>query len=239
LYPKIPTHVLENELFYNRNNDYAKLFGVERMNYLHMEDFVCNIHARAELNRYQFHHRIDDDSLFERVIDYNLFEKLLENDSPMGTSHLWSNINQNLIDVRENLFDFYINFLKQNNITPLSTRLKEAVRNKSEKDFHLLPWSSGNCNLYNQNYFLNDSRWFKWIDLVNEYAGTYKHRWGDQEIIGLYTYTFFENPIVDFNLVEKGIYQARNNKAKTVLIENNTKRVNIIRKLINRIIVRS
>jgi len=236
--PSVPKHISEKELFYYRDNNYAKLFGRGRMNYLHMEDFVCNIHARTELLNYQFHHRIDDDSLFCKEINYNLFEKLLDKNSPMGTSHLWSNINQNIYDVREELFDFYMTYIKHNNIVPKYNELKNAVLNHDEKGFHLLPWSSGNCNIYNQNYFLNDSRWNHWINSVNEFGGTYKHRWGDQEIIGLYTYTFFENSIVNLRLDENGIYQSQNRKAKMIIDNTNPNKINRIFNLIKSKIIK-
>jgi len=222
LIPRVPKHISEKELFYYRDNNYAKLFGRGRMNYLHMEDFVCNIHARKELLNYQFHHRIDDDSLFCKEINYNLFEKLLDKNSPMGTSHLWSNINQNIYDVREELFDFYLSYIKHNNIVPKYNELKNAVLNHNEEEFHKLPWTSGNCNIYNHNFFLNDDRWLEWIRKVNEFGGTYKHRWGDQEVVGLYAYTYFKNPVLNFDLVNKGFYKPQNSKASMVIEKKET-----------------
>ena len=48
--------------------------------------------------------------------------------------------------------------------------------------------------------------WLEWIKEINYNGFIYKHRWGDQEIIGLYYYMTRENNPVDFKLKEKGLY---------------------------------
>ena len=38
--------------------------------------------------------------------------------------------------------------------------------------------------------------------LVNKFGGGYKYRWVDIEVIGLFTYMYLDNPLVDFKLKE-------------------------------------
>ena len=82
---EIPSHIEENELFYNRK--YLKYvrnsFSKKRTGYLHMEHFVINITSFgakgslvSDLNKYDKLMRIDDDSYFKSEIDFDLFDVL-------------------------------------------------------------------------------------------------------------------------------------------------------------------
>lgn len=61
-----------------------------------------------------------------------------------------------------------------------------------------------------------DARWLDFADEINRYAGAYRHRWGDEELVSLYAYTHFERPIADLGLVESGPFRPRVAHALTV-----------------------
>ena len=62
----IPLKIPEEELFYNRKHlTYVRQnFDEHRIGFLHMCNFVSNIHKHEELKQYDYIMRIDDDSLF-------------------------------------------------------------------------------------------------------------------------------------------------------------------------------
>ena len=85
------------------------------------------------------------------------------------------------------------------------------MRNDStgqETKMHTLKWTCGNLNIYNMK-MLVDAGLDDWLNEVNEYGGTYKHRWGDLEVLGLFGYTKFENSVKDLHLREKNLYEPK------------------------------
>ena len=106
---------------------------------------------------------------------------------------------------REKLWEFYKNYLNVYNIQPKNKILSEAVKNNNELKMHKLKWSAGNLNIYNMKFF-NDPNWSIYLDKLNKFAGDYKYRWGDIETIGLFYYTYFEEPIYDLDLISKKLY---------------------------------
>ena len=50
--------------------------------------------------------------------------------------------------------------------------------------------------------------WNNYLKEINEYAGDYKYRWGDTDVIGIFAYTFFDNTIHNYDLVNRGYYLA-------------------------------
>jgi len=73
----------------------------------------------------------------------------------------------------------------------------------AEWNFHFLDW----CDTYviNTNTFKTDL-WKSWIADVNQHGGIYKHRWGDNEIVSLYSH-MIQAEIVNVGLVENGTYK--------------------------------
>jgi hypothetical protein len=65
--------------------------------------------------------------------------------------------------------------------------------------------------------------WKKWNDEFNKFAGGYKYRWGDIEVIGLYSYIFLDKPLYDFKLAEKNLYTHKPKRNEIVNIKNNVK----------------
>ena len=72
--------------------------------------------------------------------------------------------------------------------------------------FHTLKWNCGNCNVYNREMF-NTETWKTYVQEFNDLAGGYRYRWGDCEVIGLYAYMHLDNPLIDFKLRSRGLYE--------------------------------
>lgn len=214
---KIPSHINHKDLYFNKNYNYVKRsFGPERLNYLHMNDFVTNTNNKTHLNKYRFHQRIDDDTFFNKKIENNLFDIMYSNNYPMATSKFWSHYHSNARDVGMNLFDFYKNYLKNNSLIPEHINLKKAINNNDETSFHTLNWSTGNFNLYDQNFLRDNHDWKYWISQVNDLGGIYKHRWGDIKLIGLFLYTFHKNPCLNLNLIKDETIIHKTKKTHTI-----------------------
>lgn len=210
---KYPDNISENELFYNRKyNKYVKeQFPKKREGYLHMEHFVTNITSFGKigcisnhLKKYDYLMRIDDDSNFCAKINFDLFDTMKNN--VFATGYTWNNFSWRQELTREKLWEFYKNYLNIYNIQPKNKILSEAVKNNNELKMHKLKWSAGNLNIYNMKFFKNDSNWSIYLDKLNKFAGDYKYRWGDIETIGLFYYTYFEEPIYDLDLISKKLY---------------------------------
>ena len=214
---KIPDHIEEKDLFYNKTFlKYVRHnFSKKRIGYLHAVYWKYNCFTSDILKQYDYLHIIDDDSFFIKEINNNLFD-LLEG-FLMGTSHTEDYVNRNIIDVRQELHTFIKYFINKYNITIKNKELKECINNddtsyiygnKNKKTF--IKWNSGNCNMYNRKLF--DENWKLWIKEINNFGGTFKHRWTDIEVITLYCYIFLDKPCFDFKLKEKGLYETGNTK---------------------------
>ena len=176
-----------------------------------MEHFVVNITSFGlkgclvkDLEKFDKLLRIDDDSFFKSEINFDLFDYVENN--PFASGYTWSKYDSRVKDTREYLWEFYKNYVKEKKIIPKNNQLKIATENDNEKLMHDLKWSAGNLNLYNMKYFKNNSNWKDFTKKINEYGGTYKHRWGDIPCIGLFAYTFFDKPILDLKLKDKNVY---------------------------------
>jgi hypothetical protein len=214
----VPSHIKEEELFYNRSHlQYVRTsFPKSRLGYLHMEHFSSNLHKFGEkgciikeMEQYDYIMRIDDDSWFKESIDFDFFDHV--QDQPIATAFTWNHCGLNHLETRENLWDLYLDYLKLENIDPFNIKnqqLREAVLDNDDMKMHTLKWSCGNFNIYNVKMFL-DSGFAKWMDYVNEHGGLYKHRWGDLETLGVFTYTMFEDPVCDLDLRNKGLYEPK------------------------------
>lgn len=217
----VPRFIEEKDLFYNRK--YLKYvresFSKRRLGYLHMEHFVVNIFSfgckgclSKDLEKYEKLMRIDDDSYFKEKINFDLFDILEE--FPFATGYAWSKLDYRVRDTRENLWTFYKNYLNKFSIKPKNEKLLIALKTDNEDLMHNLDWSAGNLNLYNMNHFVKNQNWLNFLNEVNCYGGTYKHRWGDVVILGLFAYTHFDKPLYNFDLKKKGMYD---NKFPSIL----------------------
>ena len=55
-------------------------------------------------------------------------------------------------------------------------------------------------------FFKNNPDWENFVNQINVYGGTYKHRWGDIPCIGLFAYTYFDNPLINLRLKDQNLY---------------------------------
>ena len=218
---QIPAFIDYKDLFFNRKylNYVKNSFSVDRVGYLHMEYFVSDIYnfgqvglASAELKKYDFLMRIDDDIVFQKNINYDLFGASAG--FPISSGFTWSSSAEELrsnnqqIEVRENLFSFIKKYIKEYDIQILNQDLLKAINENKETLMHTLTWSAGNLNIYDMSYFNNDI--FKnYISQVNKFGGAYKHRWGDQEVLGLYNYIHYDIPLNDLGLLADNSYNPR------------------------------
>ncbi len=214
----VPSHIPEEELFYHRRylRYVCSSFPPSRLGYLHMEHFSSNLHKFGakgciikEMEQYDYIMRIDDDSWFKEKIDYDFFDHVQT--QPIATAFTWNHCGLNHVETRENLWSFYLNVLNEEGFEPQNIeneQLRQAVIEGDEMKMHTLKWSCGNFNVYNVRMFL-DAGFAKFMDHVNEFGGLYKHRWGDLETLGLFTYTHWENPVCDLNLRETGLYEPK------------------------------
>jgi hypothetical protein len=214
----VPSHIDESELFYNRRYlRYVQTsFPKSRLGYLHMEHFSSNFHKYGdkgcvghELEQYDYIARIDDDSWFKEKIDFDFFDYAV--DYPLATGFTWNHVDLNHLETRENLWQFYKDYLKKFDLSAENIKdeqLRTAITDNNEMLMHSLKWSCGNFNIYNVKKFLEHG-WGDWMEEINEYGGLYKHRWGDLEALGLFAYTHFDNPLCDLDLRNRELYEPK------------------------------
>jgi len=216
----VPSHISEKDLFYNRRylRYVRKTFPISRIGYLHMEYFVSNLHKFGEkgcvvkeLEKYDYIMRIDDDSWFKQRVEYDFFDYAV--DTPIASGYSWCHENWRHEDTTESLWPFYLNYLKLNNIDVKDIK-NEVLRNAALSQAEQVTFpqtvriTCGNLNIYNVR-MLKDAGFSDWMNAVNEYGGNYKHRWGDIEILALFTGTMFEKPVHDLDLIKQGVYEPR------------------------------
>ena len=206
---EIPNFINEKEIYYNRTYlPYVrKYFPKTRVGYLHMENFVSNFFKIDELKSFDYLIRIDDDSFFKSdlINTEHFINELIDKNSQFGSAHFWNHVGENTLQTRENLFSFTKGFIEKNNIEVKNKILQDSIKNNNEHKFHALKWSAGNFNLYKNSLF-KEELWLKWIEEINSKGLIYKHRWGDQEVIGLYYYMTRDDLPIDFKLKEKNLY---------------------------------
>lgn len=213
--PSIPNHIPEEDLYYNRKylNYVSKAFPKKRIGYLHMCYFKSNITSfengclNKKLSKYDKIMFYDDDNDLKKNIKYDFFD--IAEDYPITTGFVVKRkMDREYQDITENLWNFYFNYIKQNNLTPLDLNLKNSIINNDEKIIYDLEYSCGTLEIYNLNYFKNIN-WEKYIKEVNKFGGNYKYRWGDMQISNLFVRTFFKNPIFNLNLLQNEILKQK------------------------------
>ena len=210
----IPDSINKSELFYNRKyNDYVKnRFPKKRIGYLHMLRFATNIVSFGqkgclvkEMENFDYLLKFDDESWFKKKIDLNLFESM-EN-YEMGTAYADGDGISIKIqrETRENLWDFYKSYINKYKYIPRNEILKKALKNDDAEAIHTLKYKCGNCEFYNIKKILQYPI-IEYLKYANAYGGDYKYRWGDNEVLGLFAYTHFKEPFLNFNLKENEFY---------------------------------
>ena len=149
------------------------------------------------------------DYCYKKNIDFDLFDAAAN--FPISTAYTWRHTNWRNEQTTEGLWPFYRRYLAKEGIKSSDIKnsvLRQALLNQGDMETFpkSLEISCGNCNIYNVSAF-KDPQFKKWIDAVDRYGGHYKHRWGDIEVLALYTATMYAHPIHDFNLVGRGLYR--------------------------------
>ena len=208
-----PKNVSEDEMFFNRKEfDYVRnSFPRERKGYLHMCNFINNIYKykNTEVHKFDYLRVYDDECgyltdipfepakfISERGIEFaaQFYEKRLKNGAP-HSGHLAT---------RTNLFDFLLYYLEKNKIVPKSKELFDCINSDNPKwNFHFLKWAD---TYVIKTSVFKSKNWKDWITAINASGGTYKYRWGDNEIYTLFGLMNYEYGVYDLGFVKKGIH---------------------------------
>lgn len=212
---KVPDHIPESELFYNRTYlHYVKSgqFTKKRMGYLHMCYFASNFwnYPNTKFDDYEYALIINDDGGFLQDIDLSqMLNEMKQNNSEFASLNLTKprkyGTHQGCIDTRQELCTFVKNYCKKYNVIPKHKWLKKMVdEDLGDKYFHD---NLFNCdtNIYKLSLFQRDDV-KHFVEEVNKFGGQYKYRWGDNEITTLIQELFIEHDVLNFRLVENGKY---------------------------------
>tara|TARA_B100001059_G_scaffold109603_1_gene109663 strand:+ start:978 stop:1871 length:894 start_codon:yes stop_codon:yes gene_type:complete len=213
---KLPDNVKETDLFYNKRNiPYViNSFPKQRVGYLHAVTWKINSMNNQLLKKYDNYIMIDDDSWFKKPINFNIFDKMDEQRKLCGTGYSWNHVHNRVLDTRINLYQWIQEYVKKYNIEVKSEGLKKYLSEgendiiegrKCNAKFHYMKMLSGNFNIYNRKMF-DLPEWKQYNKEFNDYAGGFKYRWGDCEIISYFYYIHIGDEFMDLNLKEKDIY---------------------------------
>ena len=210
---KTPSFLKEEELFYNRKDVwYARTqFPPHRKGYLHMCHFMSNYYGYpgTHFEEYDYVMSLDDESGFEKEMDYNPFEIISKNEDDMGALKVYDRTkkppHQGNYDTTINLWNFTKSYIKNYNIEPKSNFIKELLTDdNAEHNFHYFPCAD---SYVVKTKMFQSEDWKRWINAVNAYGGIYKYRWGDNDINSLFYLVHYENGIYDFKTVDEGYHK--------------------------------
>jgi len=205
----IPDFIDNKELYFNRNNNYAKKFTEQRIGYLHMINFLVNsyYYPGTHMHLYDYCFHFDDETLWTKKLDIDFFNILKNNNKLIGSFNTYyypkSGANNNVHDTTEKLFEFCNDYIKKYNISKKNTRAFEAFESKDKfyKDYFLITDSQ----IYNTTFF-KLPEWKQWITEINKSGMIYKARWGDHELNGLFWAIHFNEDYLSLcNTDRKGI----------------------------------
>ena len=212
--PDIP----EEEIYYSRNELWyvRTSFPKSRAGYLHMCNFNSNLFGYPDTNleKYDYIMTHDDESGYEKEMDFDPFEMLDSSGYMLGAYSVGQRLkngypHQGHLDCRIGLWEFTKNSILDNNITPKSEQLKKLLFDSdANNNFHFIDW----CDTYviNTDVFKTDL-WKRWISSVNDNGGIYKYRWGDNEIESLFAHMYqdkiFKIPAVDNGFHNQGKFR--------------------------------
>jgi len=192
---KTPEHIPESEMFYNRDNAYAKrCFPKSRKGYLHMCNFIVNMYGypNTKIHEHDYVIVFDDESGFVKEPTCFLHKTKQTGMAAMITGQRLKDgkIPQNHIDTREGFWGFAEGF----------TRGWPPIGITGET-FHQLCWSDGYVL---QTSIYETPLWKMWVEAINENGGIYKHRWGDNELYSLFHYKHARFKMPNIGLVKDG-----------------------------------
>ena len=206
---KTPEFLKEEELFYNRTDLWypRTRFSIHRKGYLHMCHFTSNMYGyeNTDFHLYDYIMTHDDEAGYTQEMPYDPFEVMASRPESIGAFAVNQRLknghpHQGHLDTRVGLWDFTKTFIEANQITPKSEVLQLLLNEtNAEKLYHYIKW----CDTYViKTEMFKCELWKKWITAINENGGIYKYRWGDNEIITLFSYMYNEQ-IYNFKTVEE------------------------------------
>lgn len=214
---KTPSHIKEDELFYNRTylTYVKKSFSIKRKGYLHMCNFMVNFYSypNTRFTQHDYAMSIDDESKFVKEMDYDFFDVMAGRPEDMGalriTDRKIKKIHQGHLDTRVGLWDLVKSYSAQNNMIPKSPFLSNIFNSmdinskEAEWEFHQFPIADSyviKLKMFTQPY------WRKWVEAVNDSGGVYKYRWGDCDVNSLGYLIHYDHHIYDFKTVDRGYH---------------------------------
>lgn len=209
---KTPSFVKEEEMFYNRTDLWypRTRFSKSRKGYLHMCHFKSNIYGyeNSDMHLYDYALIHDDEAGYINALPYDPVETLSKQDTSFGAYFVGQRLkdghpHQGHLDTRTGLWDFTKSFIETHDIVPKSKVMQALLKEPAgDRLYHYIKW----CDTYVlKTAMFKSDLWKKWITAVNQEGGIYKYRWGDNEIITLFSYIYNEK-IHNFKAVEDGLY---------------------------------
>jgi len=201
----LPKHIKKSELFCFRDNEYVENhFGTERIGYLHMIHYFVNFYnyKRTKFKEYDFTMSFDDESLFLKHIEFDIFSKLKDNSTMMGSLNASKRnlpASQRTLDTREFQFEFVKYYINKYKIYQDTDEFNSLL---DPNLFH--GYTVTDTNVFDLSIF-KTKEFKQWVNEVNKFAGVYKHRWGDHELNGLFWVIHFDKPFFNYDFVKKGI----------------------------------
>ena len=204
------------DMFYSRKSSYARGFGKSRIGYLDMCYWKTNMFSEPALARSDFLVSFDDDSDFISSPDNRIRDALASEDWVIATARAReNNVSQRILDTREHLISFTREFISKNAVEVRDARLAIALKSSDDLDFHSLPWTAGNFNIYRTSEF-RTVEWYRWAYGLNLFGASHRLRWGEIEALDLFARLHYPNAVWDMDLVRDGIYRPTAPGAKMV-----------------------
>ena len=212
----LPKNVKEQDLFYNKTDiPYVKKsFSKDRLGYLHANYFWNNFMNYPELKEYRYMIRLDDDSWIKNKIKINLFEELRKSKKLVGCGYTWNHVHHRVLDTRINFYKWIKDYVNKYKVTIKNSKLKSYLDEgehdkvdgrKCNKNFHSMKFLCGNFNIYDRKMF-ETKEWEQFLNEFNDYAGGYRYRWGDCEVISMFYYIHIGEEFLDLKLKDKDLY---------------------------------
>ena len=193
-----PSHLKEEELFYNRTNLWyvRTSFSIHRKGYLHMCNFTSNMYGykNTDLKKYEYIMTHDDEAGFNKELPYDPIKVMDRRPELMGALALRSNAkpHQGHLDTTVNLWQFIKGYIKKFNIVPENKELRNLLNDPNgEKKYLTLKYPD---TYVIKTKMFEEQSWKNWINSINLYGGNYKYRWGDCLIFGIYYYLHHGTP---------------------------------------------
>ncbi len=209
---KTPSHIPEEELFYNRKNLWyvRASFSIRRKGYLHMCHFTSNMYGyeNTRIHEHDYVMTLDDESMFMEDMPYDPFQVMKDRPEMIGalkvTDQNIKKPHQGNYDTRVNLWNFIKGYIKHYNIVPKSKFMRDLLEDPdSEANFHFYTLFD---SYVIKNSVFETAEWKQWIGAVNKFGGIYKYRWGDNDIYALFYLLHLGDQVYDLKTVDEGYH---------------------------------